>query len=101
MSDPHCRDADVHCDWANEKCPTCGFDVDEYGNTEADPIMFCAFPNCGCDGARLCMAERGPSEHSEDGNVEGMWSGKTHEQRRAAMELMSFVARKSKEGRSR
>ena len=34
---------------------------DEYGNTEREPFTFCSFPDCGCDGARLCQAKSGPS----------------------------------------
>jgi hypothetical protein len=32
--------------------------VDKYGNpVDGDRIIYCCFPDCGCDGARLCMAE--------------------------------------------
>ena len=31
---------------------------DKYGNTE-DRIINCCFPDCGCAGARNCMAENG------------------------------------------
>lgn len=35
-------------------------DVDEYGNpVDGDRVIYCCFPDCGCDGARLCMAEKG------------------------------------------
>ena len=35
---------------------------DQYGNRQSDEhLMFCCFPDCGCPGARLCMAESGPS----------------------------------------
>ena len=64
--------SDLHKDYANETCPRCNLPVDSYGNTE-DDFQYCCFPDCGCDGARLCMA----GEASEDalmGNVEGMWS---------------------------
>jgi hypothetical protein len=33
-------------------------------------IINCCFPNCGCDGARLCMAENGPSSGSMSLNLE-------------------------------
>ena len=36
--------------------------LDEYGNPlSGDRIINCCFPDCGCDGARLCIAENGPS----------------------------------------
>lgn len=36
--------------------------VDAYGNpVSGDRIINCCFPDCGCDGARLCMAENGAS----------------------------------------
>jgi hypothetical protein len=57
-----------------ETCPHCGLEVNEYGNTEADPCQFCQFPDCGCDGARLCQAVEGPNENSGKCNVEGMYS---------------------------
>lgn len=44
-----------HLDCCGCYCPECGLVVDEYGNTE-DSFEFCSFPDCGCDGARLCMA---------------------------------------------
>lgn len=48
--------------------------VDKYGNpTSGDRIINCCFPDCGCDGARLCQAENGCSERASTGNVEGMW----------------------------
>ena len=48
MSEHHCEDAMYHDEWANETCPTCGEAVNEHGNTESDPIVFCQFPDCGC-----------------------------------------------------
>jgi hypothetical protein len=43
---------------------------DRYGNTEADPKKFCTFPDCGCDGARLCDARSGPNHAACVINVE-------------------------------
>lgn len=35
---------------------------DKYGNPlDGDRLINCCFPDCGCDGSRLCMAENGPS----------------------------------------
>lgn len=48
---------------ANTICNVCGMTIDEYGNTE-DECKFCCFPDCGCDGARLCQAEEGASTSS-------------------------------------
>ena len=50
--------------------------TDKYGNDiNGDKITYCCFPDCGCDGARLCMAENGASEISLDANIENMWNG--------------------------
>lgn len=49
--------------------------IDEYGNPlSGDRLINCCFPDCGCDGARLCMAENGCSQYSSECNVDGMWS---------------------------
>ena len=41
-----------HCDGTGK--------VDDYGNPfSGDRIIYCCFPDCGCDGARLCQAENG------------------------------------------
>lgn len=69
-------------------------DEDEYGNdVESGELTYCCFPDCGCDGARLCMAKTGASDRAMGGNVEGMWSGKTAQQRRAVFELVGEVSR--------
>jgi hypothetical protein len=42
-----------------------GEELDQYGNPMGgDRIINCCFPGCGCDGARLCMAENGASSGS-------------------------------------
>lgn len=90
-----------HLDYVEEICPDCGCEVDEHGNT-CDRVEFCPFPDCGCDGARLCMAENGPSERSATGNVEGMWAvnGSTPEERKrqiaAGLKLVGEVAKEKK-----
>jgi hypothetical protein len=41
-------------------------EVDSYGNpTDGRELPYCCFPDCGCIGARLCMAESG-ANHSAD-----------------------------------
>lgn len=85
-----------HRDFAGEACPDCKEPVDEYGNTESD-FRYCCFPDCGCDGARLCMAPSGASDRSLGGNVEGMWSGKTRQQRRAVGALVAQVRKENGE----
>lgn len=50
-------------------CEECGDEVDEYGNTEGK-FKFCCFPDCGCDGARLCMAPSGANNCSMNLNFE-------------------------------
>lgn len=58
-------------DFAGELCGGCGDEIDQYGNTEGD-FNACSFPDCGCDGARLCMAGSA-SERALGYNVEGMY----------------------------
>lgn len=80
-----------HLSYLGERCPDCGLDVDDYGNTEAQPFDYCSYPNCGCDGARLCMAGEA-SERAMDQNIEGMWGNNpTNEQRAARLKLFSSV----------
>jgi hypothetical protein len=43
--------------------------ADRYGN-RYDEMRYCSFPDCGCDGARLCMAENGPHSGSLGLNIE-------------------------------
>lgn len=76
-----------HREFSGGICPECKEQVDDYGNT-AYSFLHCSFPDCGCDGARLCMAKNGPSDHSSSGKVEGMWSLKTKDQRKAVGALM-------------
>jgi hypothetical protein len=85
-----------HLEFVGETCPDCNLEVDDYGNTEAQ-FDNCCFPDCGCDGARLCMAPSGGSDRACRQNVEGMWSGKTTEQRKAAMSLVGDIG-KEKQG---
>lgn len=48
-----------------------GVEVDQYGNpVSGDEIIYCCFPDCGCDGARLCMARKGPSRAAQMVNLE-------------------------------
>lgn len=81
-----------HLNFTKGVCPDCGLEVDSYGNTE-DQFDYCCFPDCGCDGARLCMAGDA-SRLALSGNVEGMWTGKTDKQRVAGMKLVAAVVRK-------
>lgn len=52
-------------------------EVDQYGNPlSGDRLIYCCFPDCGCDGARLCMAERGASGIACAMNIErGTYGG--------------------------
>lgn len=79
-----------HLDYAEQVCPGCKEPVDPYGNTAYD-FKYCSFPDCGCDGSRLCMASSGPSDRSVGGNVEGMWTGKTEQQRKAVFDLVGSL----------
>lgn len=48
-----------------EPCDDCegsGVARDKYGNpTDGSRLINCCFPDCGCNGSRLCQAENGPS----------------------------------------
>lgn len=68
----------------NEVCEVCGLLVDDHGNTE-DDFRFCAYPDCGCDGSRLCMAPSGASDRACSYNVEGMYRQKDPAPRLRAM----------------
>lgn len=71
---------------------------DKYGNPlDGSRLINCCFPDCGCDGSRLCMAENGASERACEQNVEGMWRGKTPEQRAAVFKLIGSIAKEDKE----
>jgi hypothetical protein len=48
-----------------------GPQVDDYGNpTDGSRLINCCFPDCGCDGERLCMAENGASSGACAMNIE-------------------------------
>ena len=78
-----------HLEFTGRACPDCGLAVDGYGNTE-DSFKFCSFPDCGCDGARLCMAGDA-SARSVEQNVEGMYQRKDREAMVAKMKLVGSV----------
>ena len=86
-----------HLEFIGKKCPDCGLPVDDYGNTE-DDFKYCSFPDCGCDGSRLCMAPSGASENAFKGNVEGMWRGRTKEARKAVMFTIGLALEKKNKG---
>lgn len=45
--------------------------LDQYGNDPDDDVLVnCCFPDCGCDGARLCMAKKGANNASRAMNYE-------------------------------
>jgi len=82
-----------HLDFTGSACPECKLAVNQYGNTE-DSFEFCQFPDCGCDGARLCMAKNGASDDSNKMNVEGMWHSKDKKAKVAIGELVGFCAKR-------
>lgn len=83
----------------NTTCEHCNLPVDKYGNTEED-FRNCSFPDCGCDGARLCMAGEA-NDNARECNVEGMWTLKGRDQRgaigRARMKLFDLCRKQEKE----
>lgn len=85
-----------HLDHAGKVCPGCQEPVDAYGNTES-AFKYCSFPDCGCNGERLCMAGEA-SERARSQNVEGMWSGKTFKQRKAVFSLLDSLNKEKSNG---
>lgn len=83
-----------HLAFTEQVCPDCNLLVDVYGNTEGS-FKHCSFPDCGCDGARLCMAGEA-SDRACGQNVEGMWTGKTGQQRKAVFSLLDSLAKEQK-----
>ncbi len=77
----------------NTICESCKLEVDSYGNTEND-FLNCSFPDCGCDGARLCMAGKA-SENAQKCNVEGMYERTDKQAKIAKMELIGLCLKKS------
>ncbi len=68
---------------------------DKYGNEIDGEFLYCSFPDCGCDGARLCMAKNGASDLSNSCNVEGMWShGSDPKCANAVFGLLSYLNKK-------
>ena len=73
-------------------------ELDKYGNPiSGDRLINCCYPDCGCDGSRLCDAENGASEFACSSNVEGMWSGKTKKQRVGVFALLGHLSREKTE----
>lgn len=65
---------------------------DEYGNPmDGSRLIYCCFPDCGCDGHRLCMAENGASERCYTQNIEGMYSRNDPEAQKAKLALIVSV----------
>lgn len=58
--DPFEHGTGIACETCEALAPPTGPETDEYGNTE-DSFDNCSYPDCGCDGARLCMAKNGPN----------------------------------------
>lgn len=84
-----------HLNFTNGICEVCKLPVDAYGNTE-DQFDYCSFPDCGCDGARLCGAKEGASEDAQKGNVENMWStGSKLASRKAVFYTMDLVRKRT------
>lgn len=49
-------------DPSHNLCGECVLLLDKYGNPlDGSELRNCCFPDCGCDGARLCMAKSGAS----------------------------------------
>lgn len=84
MKTSFCEYAFIH--EPGETCEHCKLPVDKYGNTEAD-FCNCSFPDCGCDGERLCMAGEANAD-ARRCNVEGMYQRTDPKAVKAKMELL-------------
>ncbi len=51
-------------------CPHCETELQNGFCEPCDRLIECCFPDCGCDGARLCMAENGASTGALILNIE-------------------------------
>ncbi len=75
-------------------------EFDKYGNgindINGDRLVYCCFPDCSCDGSRLCMTENGASDRAFGQNLEGMYHRKDYVAKRAHIELIISVAREDK-----
>lgn len=73
-------------------------ETDKYGNpTDGSELIYCCFPDCGCDGARLCMAKNGASEHASSENLEGMWLRKDRRAIKARNKLIGSISQEERE----
>ena len=73
-------------------------ETDEYGNPiNGYELIYCCFPDCGCDGSRLCMAKNGASDDCFKGNVEGMYRRGGKAARKAKMFLLDLILKKDGE----
>jgi hypothetical protein len=61
---------------ASEREDDYGNELTEDGEYAEGRPQYCTFPDCGCDGARLCVAKDGASESASKFNVEGMYQRK-------------------------
>lgn len=89
------KQSDLNCEHAfdhdpGKVCHCCNLEVDRYGNTE-DDFLNCCFPDCGCDGERLCMASSGANSDSLRCNVEGMYARKDKIAVKAKLGLVGLV----------
>jgi hypothetical protein len=67
-------------------------ETDDYGNPkDGSRLINCCFPDCGCDGSRLCMAENGASDRCCRQNVEGMYRRSDKEAIRARLDLYGSI----------
>ena len=73
---------------------------DDYGNViidgEYEELIYCTFPDCGCDGERLCMAKNGASDTAKRINVEGMYRSTSGKALRARAGLLTLVHERDK-----
>ena len=88
-----------HCEFSfdhepGEMCVHCSLLVDDYGNTEED-FENCSFPDCGCDGQRLCMSPKGANAEGRLCNKESMYRNTDTKSLEARRELLKIVARRS------
>lgn len=83
----------MNCDYCGNPDKECH---DKYGNEIDGDFINCSFPDCGCDGARLCMAKNGASEAACKGNIEGMWLLNTPEAKKARGDLMASLGKELK-----
>lgn len=81
----------------NGFCTHCDTELQNGWCEACDKLINCPFPDCGCDGARLCMAENGANDDAFRCNVEGMYQKGDRKSIAARMDLLEVIDKRNAE----